>query len=243
MSESKIPWPIWAAVMLACAVIAAWASRPQTDDQRVEYLQRKISSLEAQLNRQQPTYSPSVSEPSPSPKAIPAPTPTITTEPTPNLSNPKSDHSVFNSDVKTSPEPTPTSTPTPTSERTPSLSDPKWDYSVFNSSSVGDYAAFSYKMIEEPAFNQQNQQVEWIVEFSIPPEAERSPAAREAYLRLELWQDGFRAKFIDSSGVFLGAKNLDKEGQGGYRRRYTLRVPNSIWEKWSEVSQVIIEKQ
>ena len=152
-----------------------------------------------------------------------------------------------------SPEPTPTSTPTPdptptptpTSERTPSLSDPKWDYSVFNSSSVGDYAVFSYKMIEEPAFNQQNQQVEWIVEFSIPPEAERSPAAREAYLRLELWQDGFRAraKFIDSSGAFLGAKNLDKEGQGGYRRRYTLRVPNSIWEKWSEVSQVIIEKQ
>jgi hypothetical protein len=150
-----------------------------------------------------------------------------------------------------SPEPTPTSTPTPdptptptpTSERTPSLSDPKWDYSVFNSSSVGDYAVFSYKMIEEPAFNQQNQQVEWIVEFSIPPEAERSPAAREAYLRLELWQDGFRAKFIDSSGAFLGAKNLDKEGQAGYRRRYTLRVPNSIWEKWSEVSQVIIEKQ
>ncbi|MBO1065910.1 MULTISPECIES: hypothetical protein [Nostocales] len=207
MSESKIPWPIWAAVMLACAVIAAWASRPQTDDQRVEYLQRKISSLEAQLNRQQPTYSPSVSEPSPSPKAIPAPTPTITTEPT------------------------------------PSLSDPKWDYSVFNSSSVGDYAVFSYKMIEEPAFNQQNQQVEWIIEFSIPPEAERSPAAREAYLRLELLQHGFRAKFIDSSGVFLGAKNLDKEGQGGYRRRYTLRVPNSIWEKWSKVSQVIIEKQ
>ena len=206
-NESKIPWPIWAAVMLACAFIATYASRPQTDDQRVEYLQKEIRSLKEQLNRQQPTYSPSVSEPSPSPTAIPTSTPTITTEPTPNLSN------------------------------------PKWDHSVFNSSSVGDYAVFSYKMIEEPAFNQQNQQVEWIVEFSIPPEAERSPAAREAYLRLELWQDGFRAKFIDSSGAFLGAKNLDKEGQAGYRRRYTLRVPNSIWEKWSEVSQVIIEKQ
>jgi hypothetical protein len=206
-NESKIPWPIWAAVMLACAFIATYASRPQTDDQRVEYLQKEIRSLKEQLNRQQPTYSPSVSEPSPSPTAIPTSTPTITTEPTPNLSN------------------------------------PKWDHSVFNSSSVGDYAAFSYKMIEEPAFNQQNQQVEWIVEFSIPPEAERSPAAREAYLRLELLQHGFRAEFIDSSGVFLGAKNLDKEGQGGYRRRYTLRVPNSIWEKWSEVSQVIIEKQ
>ena len=201
-NESKIPWPIWAAVMLACAFIATYASRPQTDDQRVEYLQKEIRSLKEQLNRQQPTYSPSVSEPSPSPTAIPTSTPTITTEPTPNLSN------------------------------------PKWDHSVFNSSSVGDYAAFSYKMIEEPAFNQQNQQVEWIVEFSIPPEAERSPAAREAYLRLELLQHGFRAEFIDSSGVFLGAKNLDKEGQGGYRRRYTLRVPNSIWEKWSEVAMV-----
>ncbi|MFM6765883.1 MAG: hypothetical protein ACKPJ6_19325, partial [Dolichospermum sp.] len=148
-----------------------------------------------------------------------------------------------------SPEPTPTSTPTPdptptptpTSERTPSLSDPKWDYSVFNSTVGEDYTAFSYKMIEEPAFNQQNQQVEWIVEFSIPREAELSPAARQAYLRLELLS-GFRAKFIDSSGVSLGAKNLDKEGQEGYRRRYTLRVPNSIWEKWSKVSQVIIER-
>ncbi|MFM6913203.1 MAG: hypothetical protein ACKPKW_29345, partial [Dolichospermum sp.] len=135
MSESKIPWPIWAAVMLACAVIAAWASD----------LQRKISSLEAQLNPPQPTYSPSVSEPSPSPTAILTSTPTITTEPTP--------------------------TSTPTSERTPSLSDPKWDYSVFNSTVD---TAFSYKMIEEPAFNQQNQQVEWIVEFSIPREAELS---------------------------------------------------------------------
>ncbi|MFM6221757.1 MAG: hypothetical protein ACKPCK_13335 [Dolichospermum sp.] len=213
MSESKIPWPIWAAVMLACAVIAAWASRPQTDGQTVEDLKKEINSLKAQLNPRQPTYSPSVSEPSPSPTAITTPTPTITTEPT----------------------------PTPTSERTPSLSDPKWDYSVFNSTVGEDYTAFSYKMIEEPAFNQQNQQVEWIVEFSIPREAELSPAARQAYLRLELLS-GFRAKFIDSSGVSLGAKNLDKEGQEGYRRRYTLRVPNSIWEKWSKVSQVIIER-
>ncbi|WP_246605473.1 protein kinase domain-containing protein [Sphaerospermopsis torques-reginae] len=146
-------------------------------------------------------------------------------------------------EVKPTPTPSPTPSPTVTlpstpSERTPSLSDTKWDYSVFNSGSVGDYAAFSYRMIEEPAFNQQNQQVEWIVEFSIPPEAERSPALREAYLKLELLQHGFRAEFIDSSGVFLGAKNLDKEGQGGYRRRYTLRVPNSIWEKWSKVAVV-----
>jgi len=196
-NESKIPWPIWAAVMLACAVIAAYASRPQTDYQRVE---------------------PRVSEPSPSqfPKLQ-----------TPDPSPPKS-----------SPTAIPTSTPTITTEPTPNLSNPKWDYSVFNSGSVGDYAAFSYKMIEEPAFNQQNQQVEWIVEFSIPPEAEGSPALRDAYLKLELLQHGFRAEFIDSSGVFLGAKNLDKEGQGGYRRRYTLRVPNSIWEKWSKVAVV-----
>jgi len=151
-----------------------------------------------------PTYSPNVSEPSPSPKAIPTSTPTITTEPTPSLLN------------------------------------PKWDYSIFNSGSVGNTedSAFSYKMIEEPAFNQQNQQVEWIVEFSIPPQAEGSPAAKDAWLKLELLQHGFKAEFIDSSGMFLGAKNLDKEGKEGNRRRYTLRVPNSIWEKWSKVAMV-----
>ena len=180
---NQIPWPIWAAVMLTCAVIAAYAPS-------------KFPKL--------PTPDPS--PPVAPPKPIPTLTPTITTEPTPNLSN------------------------------------PKWDYSVFNSGSVGDYAAFSYKMIEEPSFNQQNQQVVWIVEFSISPEAEGSPAAREAYLKLELLQHGFRAEFIDSYGEILEAKNLDKEGQGGYRRRYTLRVPNSIWEKWSKVAIVKVVK-
>jgi hypothetical protein len=181
---NQIPWPIWAAVMLTCAVIAAYAPS-------------KFPKL--------PTSDPS--PPVAAPKPIPTSTPTITTtEPTPNLSN------------------------------------PKWDYSVFNSGSVGDYAAFSYKMIEEPSFNQQNQQVVWIVEFSISPEAEGSPAAREAYLKLELLQHGFRAEFIDSSGEILEAKNLDKEGQGGNRRRYTLRVPNSIWEKWSKVAIVKVVK-
>ena len=181
---NQITWPIWAAVMLTCAVIAAYAPS-------------KFPKL--------PTSDPS--PPVAAPKPIPTSTPTITTtEPTPNLSN------------------------------------PKWDYSVFNSGSVGDYAAFSYKMIEEPSFNQQNQQVVWIVEFSISPEAEGSPAAREAYLKLELLQHGFRAEFIDSSGEILEAKNLDKEGQGGYRRRYTLRVPNSIWEKWSKVAIVKVVK-
>ncbi|WP_190651155.1 hypothetical protein [Sphaerospermopsis sp. FACHB-1094] len=205
MSESKIPWPIWAAVMLACAVIAAWASRPQTDGQTVEDMQRKISSLEAQLNRQQPTYSPSVSEPSPSPKAIPAPTPTITTEPTPNLSNPKWDYSVFNSDIKTQ---------------------------------DGSYEG-SYKLIQEPAFDQQNKQVEWIVQYSIPL-VENAPPVQidinNSLVKIEL-ANGFRAEFIDISGVILEEKNLDEEGQGN-RRRYTLRVPNSIWEKWSEVAMV-----
>jgi hypothetical protein len=221
-NESKIPWPIWAAVMLACAFIAAYASRPQTDDQRVEDLQRKISSLEAQLNLQQPTYSPSVSELSPSqfPK-LRTPEPSLL-----DVNNPKSSSKAI-----------PTSTPTITAEPTPSLSNPKWDDSVLNSGSVGTEYSTSYKMIEGPVFNQQNQQVEWIAEFSFPPEVERSPALKEAYLKLELW-DGFRAEFIDSSGVILEAKNLDKEGQGGNRRRYTLRVPNSIWEKWSKVAMV-----
>jgi hypothetical protein len=258
MSESKIPWPIWAAVMLACAVIAAWASRPQTDDQRVEYLQRKISSLEAQLNRQQPTYSPSVSEPSPSPKAIPAPTPTITTEPTPNLSNPKSDHSVFNSDVKTSPEPTPTSTPTPeplpTSDpRDPlpfpanDIKSPQWSYEVFNSNSDSG----SSRLIGKPNFDQQKREVEWLVEYSTISRSNNETSPKSPLdkinkdLELLLVQQeiegiGFFAEFKYSNGVSLGKAKLNREGTGN-RIRYSLRISDNIWQKWSEISQVIIE--
>jgi hypothetical protein len=219
MSESKIPWPIWAAVMLACAVIAAWASRPQTDDQRVEYLQRKISSLEAQLNRQQPTYSPSVSEPSPSPKAIPASTPTITTEPTP---------------IST-PTPEPPSIPEPTLR----LSNPKWDYSAFNSNvKTQDGSDGSYRLVDKPNFDENNRQVQWIAEYISKSE---NWVVRDFLERNHATLYGFKAKFKDKDGIIMDSITLNADGQGN-RTRYTLTIPNSVWKRWSEVSQVIIER-
>ena len=137
MNESKIPWPIWATVMLACAVVAAWASRPQTDDQRVEDLQEEIDNLKVQINHpQQPTYSPSVSEPSPSPTS----TPTITNT-----------------------EPTSTSTPTPEISSTPEptlrLSDPNWDYSAFNSRKTYSQDEIQFILKSEPRYDESSKQV------------------------------------------------------------------------------------
>lgn len=219
MSESKIPWPIWAAVMLACAFIATYASRPQTDDQRVEYLQRKISSLEAQLNRQQPTYSPSVSEPSPSPKAIPASTPTITTEPTP---------------IST-PTPEPPSIPEPTLR----LSNPKWDYSAFNSNvKTQDGSDGSYRLVDKPNFDENNRQVQWIAEYISKSE---NWVVRDFLERNHATLYGFKAKFKDKDGIIMDSITLNADGQGN-RTRYTLTIPNSVWKRWSEVSQVIIER-
>jgi len=231
MSESKIPWPIWAAVMLACAVIAAWASRPQTDDQRVEYLQRKISSLEAQLNRQQPTYSPSVSEPSPSPKAIPTSTPTITTEPTPT----------------STPTPKPSSIPEPTLR----LSDPKWDYSVFNSRKTYSDTEIQYILKSGARYDDSNKQVEWIVDEKITCFRFDETYTFLFCSSLPL-NRGLSAVFKDVDGVTIGSQVLFKDGGNNpkrernittYRYRYILSIPDSVWSGWSKVSQVIIEKQ
>lgn len=213
MNESKIPWPIWAAVMLACAVIAAWASRPQTDDQRVEYLQRKISSLEAQLNRQQPTYSPSVSEPSPSPKAIPTSTPTITTEPTPT----------------STPTPEPSSIPEPTLR----LSNPKWDYSVFNSRKTYSDAEIQYILKSGARYDDSNKQVEWIVDKKIN--------CFKICFKFEISETGFTALFKDRDAVTIGTQVLVEDGKD-YPKRYILTIPDSVWSRWSEVTQVIIER-
>ncbi|MDB9459579.1 hypothetical protein [Dolichospermum circinale] len=207
MNESKIPWPIWAAVMLACAVIAAWASRPQTDDQRVEYLQRKISSLEAQLNRQQRTYSPSVSEPTPSPE--PTPTSTLTPEPA--------------------------SIPEPTLR----LSNPKWYYSAFNSNvKTQDGSDGSYRLVDKPNFDENNRQVQWIAEYISKSE---NWVVRDFLERNHATLYGFKAKFKDKDGIIMDSITLNADGQGN-RTRYTLTIPNSVWQRWSEVSQVIIER-
>ncbi|MFM6071312.1 MAG: hypothetical protein ACKPB9_06970, partial [Dolichospermum sp.] len=197
MSESKIPWPIWAAVMLACAVIAAWGSRPQTE-----------------LNPQQPTYSPSVSEPSPSPKAITTPTPSP------------------------SPEPTPTSTPTPEPpfipEPTLRLSDPKWDYSVFNSRKTYSDTEIQYILKLGAKYDDSNKQVEWIVDKKIN-------CFGEICFKFEISEIVFTALFKDRDAVTIGTQVLFEDGKD-YPKRYTLTIPDSVWSRWSEVSQVIIEK-
>ncbi|MFM5891039.1 MAG: hypothetical protein ACKOQS_22565 [Dolichospermum sp.] len=196
MSESKIPWPIWAAVMLACAVIAAWGSRPQTE-----------------LNPQQPTYSPSVSEPSPSPKAITTPTPSP------------------------SPEPTPTSTPTPEPpfipEPTLRLSDPKWDYSVFNSRKTYSDTEIQYILKLGAKYDDSNKQVEWIVDKKIN-------CFGEICFKFEISEIVFTALFKDRDAVTIGTQVLFEDGKD-YPKRYTLTIPDSVWSRWSEVSQVIIE--
>ncbi|MFM6219524.1 MAG: hypothetical protein ACKPCK_14930 [Dolichospermum sp.] len=196
MSESKIPWPIWAAVMLACAVIAAWGSRPQTE-----------------LNPQQPTYSPSVSEPSPSTKAITTPTPSP------------------------SPEPTPTSTPTPEPpfipEPTLRLSDPKWDYSVFNSRKTYSDTEIQYILKLGAKYDDSNKQVEWIVDKKIN-------CFGEICFKFEISEIVFTALFKDRDAVTIGTQVLFEDGKD-YPKRYTLTIPDSVWSRWSEVSQVIIE--
>ncbi|MBD2135195.1 hypothetical protein H6F47_22945 [Sphaerospermopsis sp. FACHB-1094] len=222
---------MWAAVMLACSVIAAWASRPQTDDQRVEYLQRKISSLEAQLNRQQPTYSPSISEPSPSPKAITTPTPSP------------------------SPEPTPTSTPTPEPpfipEPTLRLSDPKWDYSVFNSRKTYSDREIQYILKSGARYDDSNKQVEWIVDEKINcfGGSQLSDGSRVCF-NFKLGVE-FSAVFKDVDGVTIASQVLFEDGGNNpkregnittYRYRYILTIPDSVWSRWSEVTQVIITK-
>ena len=233
MNESKIPWPIWATVMLACAVVAAWASRPQTDDQRIENLQQEIHNLNAQLNHpQQPTYSPSVSEPSPSPTS----TPTITNT-----------------------EPTSTSTPTPETSSTPEptlrLSDPNWDYSAFNSRKTYSQDEIQFILKSEPRYDESSKQVEWIVDKEINCfGGSEAPDGTKICFNFNLnpSETDFTAVFKDADGATIGTQNLYKDGkdspinkQGNittYRYRYILSIPDSVWSRWSMVSQVIIER-
>lgn len=214
MNESKIPWPIWAAVMLACAVIA---SRPQTDDQRVQ-------------DPQQPTYSPSVSEPSPSPTS----TPTITNT-----------------------EPTSTSTPTPETSSTPEptlrLSDPNWDYSAFNSRKTYSQDEIQFILKSEPRYDESSKQVEWIVDKEINCfGGSEAPDGTKICFNFNPSETDFTAVFKDADGATIGTQNLYKDGkdspinkQGNittYRYRYILSIPDSVWSRWSMVSQVIIER-
>jgi hypothetical protein len=170
---------------------------------------------------------------------VPTVTHTATVTPTPILT------------VTPAPTYTPPITPTqdpPNIERPKPPSDirnPEWSYGVFKSdvkTPSGSYEG-SYILKREPVFDKQNKQVEWIVEYSIPLTENATSVeiqVKESLVKIEL-ANGFKAQFIDNSGVTLGTENLDEEGQGN-TRRYTLRIPNNIWARWSEVAIVKILK-
>ena len=61
----------------------------------------------------------------------------------------------------------------------------------------------------------------------------------------------FSAVFKDVDGVTIGSQVLFEDGGNNpkregnittYRYRYILSIPDSVWSRWSEVSQVIITK-
>jgi serine/threonine protein kinase len=163
--------------------------------------------------------------------------PTPTPEPTPT----------------STPTPDPTPTPTPTSERTPSLSDPKWDYSVFNSRKTYSDREIQYILKSGARYDDSNKQVEWIVDEKINCfGGSQLPDGSRVCFDFKLGVE-FSAVFKDADGVTIETTNLYEDGKNSpikqqgnitiYRYRYILSIPESVWSRWSEVSQVIIEKQ
>jgi hypothetical protein len=111
------------------------------------------------------------------------------------------------------------------------ISTPEWSYEIFNAPVGG--CNCSYRLIEQPIFDQENKQVKWIAEF-IPEQG--NPFS-------EISQINFAANFEDKRGVILETVNLEVEGEGN-TKRYILRIPESIWQRWSEVAKVnIIESR
>ncbi|MFM6486190.1 MAG: protein kinase domain-containing protein [Dolichospermum sp.] len=157
-----------------------------------------------------------------------------------------------------SPEPTPTSTPTPEPpfipEPTLRLSDPKWDYSVFNSRKTYSDREIQYILKSGARYDDSNKQVEWIVDEKINcfGGSQLSDGSRVCFnFKPGVEFSEFSAVFKDADGVTIETKNLYEDGKNSpikrqgnitiYRYRYILSIPDSVWSRWSEVSQVIIE--
>ena len=49
----------------------------------------------------------------------------------------------------------------------------------------------------------------------------------------------FVAEFEDSDGIILETVEVTSEGQES-RERHTVKIPNSVWQRWSEISVVRI---
>ncbi|MFM5891925.1 MAG: hypothetical protein ACKOQS_27145, partial [Dolichospermum sp.] len=100
-----------------------------------------------------------------------------------------------------------------------------------------------------------NKQVEWIVDEKINcfGGSQLSDGSRVCFNFPGVEFSEFSAVFKDADGVTIETKNLYEDGKNSpikrqgnitiYRYRYILSIPDSVWSRWSEVSQVIIEKQ
>jgi hypothetical protein len=158
-------------------------------------------------------------------------------------------------------KPTPTPSPTPSPEPLPTsdprdplpfpandIKSPQWSYEVFNSNSDSG----SSRLIGKPNFDQQKREVEWLVEYSTISRSNNETSPNSPLYKInkdlelllvqqEIEGIGFFAEFKYSNGVSLGKAKLNREGTGN-RIRYSLRISDNIWQKWSEISQVIITK-
>ncbi|MFM6249360.1 MAG: hypothetical protein ACKPEQ_09460 [Dolichospermum sp.] len=83
-------------------------------------------------------------------------------------------------------------------------------------------------------YDDSNKQVEWIVDKKIN--------CFKICFKFEISEIVFTALFKDRDAVTIGTQVLFEDGKD-YPKRYTLTIPDSVWSRWSEVSQVIIEKQ
>jgi len=122
-----------------------------------------------------------------------------------------------------------------TPDSSSNIESPQWSDEVFNS----DLDNASSQVVVGPIFDQQNRQVEWVVEYSLVLPDNATPVevqVAQSLLNVELSTD-FKAEFKDRNGVILGTEKLWKEGEGN-RKRYTLRIPNRIWQRWSEVARI-----
>jgi hypothetical protein len=122
-----------------------------------------------------------------------------------------------------------------TPDSSSNIESPQWSDEVFNS----DLDNASSQVVGGPIFDQQNRQVEWVVEYSLVLPDNATPVevqVAQSLLNVELSTD-FKAEFKDRNGVILGTEKLWKEGEGN-RKRYTLRIPNRIWQRWSEVARI-----
>ena len=122
-----------------------------------------------------------------------------------------------------------------TPDSSSNIESPQWSDEVFKS----DLDNASSQVVGGPIFDQQNRQVEWVVEYSLVLPDNATPVevqVAQSLLNVELSTD-FKAEFKDRNGVILFPELLWKEGEGN-RKRYTLRIPNRIWQRWSEVARI-----